>query len=101
MPNTPIRMNKLRQIIRLYCQGTGTKRIHGMLAVSRNTIKKYIRVWHSLGISYEEFSAKSDGELSVLFATPRCPHIQSAKDAPAACPIARCMQEAEKEGGYP
>jgi transposase len=62
-------MNKLRQIIRLYCQGTGTKRIHGMLGTSRNTIKKYLRVWHSLGISHEEFSAKSDGELSVLFAT--------------------------------
>lgn len=31
MPNKPIRMNKLRQIIRLYCQGTGTKRINGML----------------------------------------------------------------------
>ena len=70
MPNTPIKMNKLRQIIRLYSQGTGTKRIHGMLGIARNTIKKYIRVWHSLGISYEDFSAKSDGELSVLFATP-------------------------------
>lgn len=70
MSNKPIRMNKLRQIIRLYCQGTGTKRIHGMLGTSRNTIKKYLHIWRGLKLSYEEFCAKSDGELSVLFTTP-------------------------------
>lgn len=45
MSNKPIKMNKLRQIIRLYNQGTGTKRIHAMVSTSRNTIKKYIRIW--------------------------------------------------------
>jgi len=70
MSNTPIKMNKLRQIIRLYCQGIGIKTIHGMIDTSRNTIKKYVRLWHSLGLSQEEFNAKSDGELSVLFCTP-------------------------------
>lgn len=70
MPNKPIRMNKLRQIIRLYCEGTGTKRIHAMTGTSRNTVKKYLRVWQRLGISHQEFVAKSDKELWVLFATP-------------------------------
>jgi hypothetical protein len=40
MSNKPIKMNKLRQIIRLYCQGTGIKTIHGMVGTSRSTIKK-------------------------------------------------------------
>ena len=69
MSNKPIKMNRLRQIIRLYCQGTGIKTIHGMVGISRNTIKKYVRVWHKLGITHEEFSAKSDSELAVLFTT--------------------------------
>lgn len=69
MSNKPIKMNRLRQIIRLYCQGTGIKTIHGMVGISRNTIKKYVRVWHTLGITHEEFSAKSDSELAILFTT--------------------------------
>lgn len=69
MSNKPIKMNRLRQIIRLYCQGTGIKTIHGMVGVSRNTIKKYVRVWHTLGMTYQEFGARSDSELSVLFTT--------------------------------
>lgn len=64
MSNKPIVMQKLRQIIRLYCQGTGIKTIHGMIGTSRNTIKKYIRIWEGLNISHEAFSKKSDAEFS-------------------------------------
>lgn len=53
--------------IRLYCQGTGIKTIHGMIGTSRNTIKKYIRIWEGLNISHEVFSKKSDAELASLF----------------------------------
>lgn len=67
MSNKPIVMQKLRQIIRLYCQGTGIKTIHGMIGTSRNTIKKYIRIWEGLNISHEAFSKKSDAELASLF----------------------------------
>lgn len=67
MSNKPIQMQKLRQIIRLYCQGTGLKTIHSMVGTSRNTIKKYIRTLGTLGLSYDEFSSKSDSELSQLF----------------------------------
>ncbi len=70
MSNKPIKMNKLRQIIRLYCQGTGIKTIHGMVGTSRNTIKKYVRIWNGLDIDFEAFSAKSDSELSIIFTTP-------------------------------
>jgi len=67
MSNKPILLHKLRQIIRLYCQGTGIKTIHGMIGISRNAIKKYIRIWYDSGFSYEAFSSKSDAELSFLF----------------------------------
>ncbi len=60
MSNKPIEMHKLRQIIRLYRQGTGIKTTHVMIGVSRNTIKKYVRRWHELGLSYDSFSKTSD-----------------------------------------
>lgn len=67
MSNTPIHMQKLRQIIRLYSLGNGIKTINGMVGISRNTIKKYVKTWHSLDLNFEEFSSKSDAELSALF----------------------------------
>ena len=79
MSNTPIKMNKLRQIIRLYCQGTGTKTINGMVGTSRTTIKKYLRIWHELGITHEAFNAKSDSELAVLFNTTTAKTINSPR----------------------
>lgn len=70
MSNIPIHMQKLRQIIRLYSLGNGIKTINGMAGISRNTIKKYVKTWHSLDLSFEEFSSKSDAELSALFMAP-------------------------------
>lgn len=71
MSNNPISMQKLRQVIRLYGQGKGTKSINSMLGVSRNTIKKYLQVYHSSGISSEAFLAMSDEELSAVFLVSR------------------------------
>lgn len=51
MPNTPSRVNNLRQMVHWYCQGTGAKRTHGMLGFARNMVKKYIGARHSPGIS--------------------------------------------------
>lgn len=67
MSNKTISMLKLRQVIRLYNQGKGTKAIAGMLSLSRNTIKKYLHIFLSSGLSYESFSAMSDLELSQKF----------------------------------
>jgi transposase len=67
MSNMPISMNKLKNIIGLYCQGTGIKPISAMSHTSRNTVKKYIRKWDTLHLSYQEFMSKSDKELSLLF----------------------------------
>ena len=78
MPNTPITMSKLRTIIRLYEDQIGLKTISTMARTSRNTVKKYINKWNTLGISYDEFQAKSDAELNMLFCIP--------DDAPASNP---------------
>jgi len=73
MSNKPITMQKLRQIIRLYGQGKGSKSISSMLGVSRTTIKKYLQIFHFSGMSYETFFSKSDQELSVLFEVHKSP----------------------------
>lgn len=70
MPNTPITMSKLRTIIRLYEDRIGLKTISTMARTSRNTVKKYISKWSTLGINYEEFQRKSDAELNMLFCIP-------------------------------
>jgi transposase len=67
MPNKFIKMNKLRTIIRLYEDQTGLKSISAMSRTSRNTVKKYIRKWRSLFMSYEEFQRLSDSSLHNLF----------------------------------
>lgn len=67
MPNIPIKMNKLRTIIRLYEDRMGVKTIAVMARTSRNTVKKYIHKWNTLSISYDEFQSSSDARLHELF----------------------------------
>lgn len=69
MPNKKISMQKLRQVICFHCQGKGTKSICKLLEVSCNTTKRYLQIFYSLGISYEEFSKKSDSDL--IFTSPQ------------------------------
>ena len=73
MSNKPITMQKLRQVIRLHCQGKGSKTINSMLGVSRNTIKKYLHIYHSSGISYDTFLSMSDSDLSLTFQVRQSP----------------------------
>lgn len=98
MSNKPIKMNKLRQIIRLYCQGTGIKTIHGMVGTSRNTIKKYVRVWNTQKLSYEEFSLKSDSELSVIFTTPVAKTVNSPRMQELEPMLADICKKLKKKG---
>ncbi|WP_250711460.1 helix-turn-helix domain-containing protein [Bacteroides fragilis] len=46
-------MEKIRQVLRCYSQGYGTKSISSMLTVSRNTVKKYLQVFQRSGLDYE------------------------------------------------
>jgi len=54
MSNNLKSMTKIRQILRSYAQGKGTKSISSRLGVARNTVKKYLRDFHHLSISYKD-----------------------------------------------
>ena len=60
-------MTKIKQILGSYAQGKGTKSISSTMGVSRNTVKKYLRDFQQLFISYEEALSLSDSELYQLF----------------------------------
>ena len=67
MANKTISMSKVRQIIKLYSQGIGKKRIAIRLAVSKNTVKEYIVSFIKLRIHWDELSKLTDFELNKLF----------------------------------
>jgi len=67
MANKPIIMSKLRQILKLYSQGIGKKKIAERLSVSKNTIKFYILYYLGLKVPYSEVEKLSELELNNLF----------------------------------
>ena len=73
MSNKPITMQKLRQVIRFYGQGKGTKSISRIVGISRNTVKKYLQIFHTSGINYEQIFNMSDSELAVMFEVQKKP----------------------------
>lgn len=67
MANKPIAMSKLRQVIKLHCQGQSKLHISTVTGLSRNTIRKYIHILVSLKTTWEEASQRSDKDLDELF----------------------------------
>jgi transposase len=67
MANQTINMSKLRQVIKLYCHHTGTRKISEAIGISRNTVKKYIRKFQYLGSTWTELSLMTDKEVNELF----------------------------------
>lgn len=67
MANNTIEMNKLRQIIKLYCQGQSKLTISHLTGVSRNTIKKYVDRFIFLKTTWDEIGTLSDKDLEDLF----------------------------------
>jgi len=67
MPNKSISMNKIRQVLRCYASGSGTKSISSMLNMSRNTVKKYLHIYQKSGFSLEEILLMDDSSLHGLF----------------------------------
>lgn len=63
-------MGKVRQILKLYSQGIGKKKIAGRLGVSKNTVKAYIEVFNKLHTTWEALSKQTDFELNKLFHPP-------------------------------
>ena len=74
MANRTILMSRIRQIIRLYVQGTSKKQISILTASSRNTVKKYIIKFTGDRLTYEMIETMSDHALELLFgAEPQPP----------------------------
>lgn len=67
MANNPISMNKLRQVLKLHCQGQGKLKISEVMGMSRNTVKKYLNHFLRLKITWDEINKLSDQELDALF----------------------------------
>ena len=71
MANKTISMSKVRQIIKLYCQQIGKKKIGERLGMSKHTVKLYIEYFHSLKTTKEELFKLTDFELNKLFHPPK------------------------------
>ena len=67
MSNKTIEMFTIRQILRLYSSGKGTKYISRSTGVARNTVKKYLYRYVLSEKTISQIEAMSDGEMSRLF----------------------------------
>ncbi len=67
MFNKPIEMFKIRQVLRLYADGSGSKFINKATGVSRNTIKKYLLFFVQLQLTIERVEAMSDKQMAKVF----------------------------------
>ncbi|MBR5014775.1 MAG: hypothetical protein IKY16_09290 [Bacteroidales bacterium] len=72
MPNKPISMVKIRQVLRCHATGLGSKTIAAQIVISRTTVKKYIHIYQTCGKSFAEIMSMDDMELYVLFQEQPC-----------------------------
>ena len=70
MAGTTIIMSKVKQIIRLRSNGVALQAIAKGVGISRNTVKKYLRLVEVKGYSYPELLALEDEQLDALLADP-------------------------------
>lgn len=78
MSNKPIEMFKIRQILRLYAAGRGSKFISKATGVARNTIKKYLLQFVQLRLTIDCIEAMSDKQLAAAFLLEK-PKIESSR----------------------
>jgi transposase len=67
MANKPIKMSKLRQVLKLHCQGQSKLHISTVTGISRNTVAKYVNDFIALKSTFEEITNLSDKDLDELF----------------------------------
>lgn len=67
MANKKTDMSKLRQMLRLHAQGESKLKISRLTGVSRNTLKKYLKIYARLQLNAALLERKSDQELDLLF----------------------------------
>lgn len=67
MPNKTIDMFTIRQILRLYAGGYGSKFISKTTGVARNTVKKYLLQFVELRLTVGDTDSMSDTQLAKIF----------------------------------
>ena len=67
MSNKTIDMFKIRQLLRLYADGRGSKFISASTGIARNTVKKYLIQFTGLRLTIGQADAMSDGQLAAAF----------------------------------
>ena len=67
MANKPVHMKQLRHVLRLYVNGQSKRSISSKVQLSRNTIRKYVRLFQELRLTSDDLDELSDLELSKLF----------------------------------
>ncbi len=67
MSNKTIEMFTIRQVLRLYATGRGTKYISQSTGVARNTVKKYLLRYVQLRVTLEQLDKMSDAQMSKAF----------------------------------
>ena len=60
-------MPRIKQVLRCYAAGKGTKSISSLMDLSRNTVKKYITTFNQSGKTIEEILAMNEPDLLRLF----------------------------------
>lgn len=71
MANKPISMSNVRQVLKLYSQRMGKKKIGIRLGMSKNTVRHYIQSFHAMKTTIEELLKLPDVELNRLFHPPQ------------------------------
>ena len=61
---------KLKNILLCYASGMGIKSISSAFDISRNTVRRYVRMYQDSGIPAEKLPSLSDARLQELFAIP-------------------------------
>lgn len=71
MANKKTSMSKVRQVIKLFSQRMGKKKIAERLGMSKHTVKHYVELYNQLKIPWDELSKHTDFELDRLFHPPQ------------------------------
>lgn len=65
---------KLKNILRCYAAGMGIKETAATFHTSRNTVRKYVRLFLSSGKSIEQLLSLSNGQLLEMFGCTESRH---------------------------
>ena len=72
MAGQTINMAQVKQIIRLRSNGVALQTIAKAVSISRNTVKKYLRLIEIKQLKYEDLLAMDDMSLDALLQDPDC-----------------------------